>query len=176
MKRIARLTTPLALLVALAGPAGSDPAPQPPLSFSPGVQGTFNAEWQGVSGRTYFMQWSLDLETWQYAPFIDFGDGEHDRGLDSTSDMFFTRLHYGDFDNITSLDEAMNGDIDGDGLSNIFEVTYGYDPFHSTSTMDGPDASLDPDQDGVGNANEQAHGTDPMVKDNPKLQLEVIEE
>jgi hypothetical protein len=70
----------------------------------------------------------------------------------------------------------MNGHLDNDGLSNIFEVTFGYDPFQTTSTIDGPDASLDPDADGLGNASEQASGADPMFKDNPLVQLEVTVE
>ena len=65
-------------------------------------------------------------------------------------------------------------DFDGDGLSNIFEVTYGYNPFQTTSTIDGPDASLDPDEDGLGNATEQSLALDPMRKDNPKVMLEVV--
>jgi hypothetical protein len=143
------------------------------MEFTAGLQGTFNADWEGVAARTYFTQFSMDLETWHYAPFIDFGDGEHNRGIESDSDKFFLRLHYGDFPGITSLDEAMNADFDGDGLSNIFEVTFGYDPFQATSTVDGPDASLDPDGDGLSNAAELAAGSDPMVKDNALLNLEV---
>ena len=70
----------------------------------------------------------------------------------------------------------MAADLDGDGLSNIFEVTYGYDPFQTTSTIDGPDGSLDPDEDGIGNSSEQAAGSAPMIKDNPILELKVLVE
>jgi len=69
---------------------------------------------------------------------------------------------------------AALADFDGDGLSNIFEVTHGYHPFDIESTAGGPDASHDPDADGLGNATEQASGTNPMNKDNTLLQLEVI--
>lgn len=172
MRRILAGSSAAAAL--LAATAGGDPAPrQPPLSFTQGLQGTFNADWEGVAGRTYFMQFSMDLQGWHYAPFIDFGGGGHHRGIGSDAGKFFLRLHYGDFPGIDSLDEAMNADLDGDGLSNIFEVTFGYDPFQTTSTIDGPDASLDPDGDGLGNASEQAAGSDPMAKDNPLLELEV---
>ena len=166
----------VAALALFATTAGGDPAPQPQMRFTQGLQGTFNADWEGVAGRTYFMQFSMDFVTWHYAPFIDFGDGEHSRGLESDSDRFFLRLRHGDFAAYTSLDEAMNGHLDNDGLSNIFEVTYGYDPFEEESTSDGPDASLDPDEDGLGNASEQAAGSEPMVKDNPLVQLEVTVE
>ena len=165
---------PLVCLAALTTKGGSDPVPQTQIDFHQGAQGTFNADWQGVAGRTYFMHFSLNLIDWHYAPFIDFGDGAQSRGIESNGDKFFLRLKYLDDPNITSLDEAMNADLDGDGLSNIFEVTHGYDPFDIESTMDGADASLDPDADGLGNSAEQTAGTNPMAKDNALLQLEVI--
>jgi hypothetical protein len=164
---------PLLLIAALSCPVAGDPEPQPQMEFTQGLQGTFNADWDGVAGRTYFTQFSLDLQTWHYAPFIDFGDGEHRRGCRSSSDKFFLRLHYGDYSGIDSLDDAMNADFDGDGMSNVFEVTYGYDPFDQESTVDGPDASLDPDGDGLGNSSEQSAGSDPMARDNGLLELEV---
>jgi hypothetical protein len=169
-------TGPFAVVALLTTTVGGDPTPQAPLSFTQGLQGTFNADWEGVAARTYFAQFSTDLETWHYAPFMEFGDGEHSRGIESDSDNFFLRLHYGDFDGINSLDEAMNADFDGDGLINIFEVTHGYDPFNTQSTIDGPDSSLDPDEDGLGNSSEQTASSDPMAKDNPNLKLEVTEE
>ena len=162
-----------ACLTALTATSGGDPAPQPRIEFTKGVQGTFNADWEGVAGRTYFAQFSMDLQSWQYAPFIHFGEGGHHRGIESDAERFFLRLHYGDFAGIDNLDEAMNADFDGDGLSNIFEVTFGYDPFEQESTLDGPDASLDPDGDGLGNVSEQAAGSNPMAMDNGLLNLSV---
>lgn len=176
MNPIIRFTMPLACLASFTTIAGGDPTPQPQMSFSPGLEGTFNADWEGVASRTYFTQFSLDLVTWHYAPFIDFGDGVHNRGMASDSDRFFLRLHWGDFAEYTSLDQAMNGHLDGDGLSNIFEVTYGYDPFEDESTLGGPDGEVDPDEDGLGNASEQTGGSDPMTKDHPLVQLEVTVE
>lgn len=176
MKRSIQLTLPLVCLAGLIAIVGGDPEPQPRMTFTLGLQGTWNADWEGVAGRTYFLQFSLDLHTWHYAPFIDFGDGEHGRGMETDAVRYFVRQKYGDFTGITSLDEAMAADLDNDGLSNIFEVNYGYDPFETTSTLDGPDASLDPDQDGLGNLSEQAADSDPMVKDNPILNLEVVVE
>ena len=168
-----RVAFSLACLASLTTKVGGDPAPQPQMEFSQGLQGTFNADWEGVAGRTYFMQFSLDLQTWHYAPFIDFGAGEHKRGIESDSEKFFLRLDYGDFLGINSLDQAMAADFDSDGLSNIFEVTHGYDPFDAESTIDGPDAELDPDGDGLGNLSEAAGGSDPMAKDHPVVELEV---
>lgn len=176
MKPAIRFTLPLACLAALTTMVGGDPEPQPQINFTQAGLGTFKADWQGVAGRTYFTQFSLDHVTWRYAPFIDFGGDPHNRGLDSTSNTFFVRLRWGDISAYTSLDQAMNGHLDGDGLSNIFEVTYGYDPFENTSTTDGPDGEVDPDDDGLGNASEQAGGSNPMAMDNPIVQLEVTVE
>lgn len=165
---------PVISLAALTAESGGDPAPQPQIDFTQGLQGTFNADWEGVAARTYFMQFSTNLVDWHFAPFIDFGDGQHNRGIESDSDKFFLRLKFGDFPGINSLDDAMNADFDGDGLSNIFEVTHGYDPFDVESTAGGLDASQDPDNDGLGNSIEDTQGTNPMAKDNPLLLLEVI--
>jgi len=115
-----------ACLLTLTAKAGGDPPPQSPLDFTQGLQGTFNADWEGVAGRTYFMQFSMDLESWQYAPFMDFGDGGHHRGIDSDAVMLFARLSYCDYPGITSLDDAMNADFDGDAFPNAFEVFYGF--------------------------------------------------
>lgn len=167
-----KYSLPAIFMLGLCLQSGGDPAPQK-LAFTPGAQGTFNADWEGVAGRTYFMHFSTDLVDWHFAPFIDFGVDAHRRGIDTDADKFFIRLCYGDFPGINSLADAMNADFDGDGLSNIFEVTYGYDPFVIESTIDGPDADLDPDGDGLGHATEQSLGTNPMAKDNPLLQLEV---
>lgn len=171
--KTARLLLPLAIL---AGPGSADtePAPQPPMSLTPVAAGTWAADWAGVAGKTYFLQWSNDMVNWYYAPIIDYGDGDHSYGCASTSPGFFVRLHHTDI--YASLEAARDADFDNDGLSNIFEVTYGYNPFQSTSTVAGPDASLDPDDDGLGNVSERAAGTDPMAKDNPKVLLRVSEE
>jgi len=172
-----RRRTPAAFFIILAATTATvtaNPPEQPQIDFTQSVQGTFNADWEGIAARTYFMQFSMNLIDWHYAPFIDFGDGTHHRGIESDADKMFLRLAFGDFPGINSLDDAMNADFSGDGLSNIFKVTHGYDPFDNESTEDGPDAGLDPDGDGLSNASEQALGRDPMRKDHPALELEVI--
>jgi hypothetical protein len=170
-----RFTLSLACLASLTARVGGDPAPQPQMEFTQGLQGTFNADWEGVAGRTYFTQFSLDLETWYYAPFIDFGDGELNRGIESDSEKFFLRLNYGDFPWINSLQDAMNADLDGDGLINIFEVMNGYDPFEIDSDDDEiPDGAEDLDQDGSLTILEQATGRNPLVKDHPAVKLSVV--
>lgn len=176
MKGICKTVTALLPLAFFVGPISADMSPQPQVAFTQAAPGTFAADWEGVAGRVYFMQWSLDLETWFYAPLIDFGDGMHSRGLAGTSDKAFYRLQCIDDPAINSLDEAMAADFDSDGLSNVFEVTFGYSPHAAESTVDGPDASLDPDDDGLSNAAEYTRGLNPMNKDNPKLLLQVTVE
>lgn len=166
--KTARLLLPLAILVV---PGNGTPAPQTPMNLTPVAAGTWAADWAGVGGKTYFFQWSNDMVSWYYAPFLDFGEGDHSYGCASSSPGFFVRLHHTDI--YDSLEEARNADFDSDGLSNIFELTYGYNPFQPTSTAGGPDASLDPDEDGLGNASEQAAGSNPMAKDNPAVMLDV---
>ena len=164
---------PFICIAALTTQGSSDPVPQK-MEISQGGLGTFNLDWEGVTGRTYFMQFSLDLVEWHFAPFMHFGEGGHHRGFEGNGDKCFFRLCYGDIEGINSLDEAMNADFDGDGISNIFEVTHGYNPYQVESTSDGQDAVLDPDEDGLGNTAEQTSGTNPMSKDHPLLLLEVI--
>ncbi len=157
----------LAAFVALGVPVGGDPAPQPRLGFAPGPEGTFAADWDGVAGRTYFMQFSLDLATWHYAPFIDFGEGPHSRGVESDSGRFFLRLHHADFPGIDSLDDAMDADFDGDGLSNIFELANGLDAFSASPNHDA-------EGDGLLLANEQLFGREPHLRDHPAVGLGVV--
>ena len=166
-----RLLLPPTILISLVG--ATDPAPQSEMRFTRVAQGTWAADWTGVAGKTYFFQKSTDMVNWDYAPFMGFGEGEHSYGYTGTSPKYFFRLQHGEFDGINSLDDAMNASFAGDGLSNIFKVSYGYDPFKAVSTVDGPDNQVDPDGDGMSNATEHANACDPMRKDNPLVQLEV---
>jgi len=130
MKRQQSRALSIAMLALLATTAVGDHAPQPQMKFTQGLQGTFNADWEGVAGRTYFTQFSMNLIDWHYAPFIHFGDGGHHRGIESDADKLFIRLRYGHFSNINSLEDAETEDLDGDGLTNLFEVMNGLDPFN----------------------------------------------
>jgi hypothetical protein len=75
MKTTFKLTSLAWLLVASSSSLLADPAPQPQIMISPGTASTMNADWQGIAGRTYFFQCSFDLESWMYAPFMEFGSG-----------------------------------------------------------------------------------------------------
>jgi hypothetical protein len=122
-----------------------DPAPQPQIEISPGTASTMNADWQGVAGRTYFFQCSFDLESWMYAPFMEFSTGMHQYGFSSTAPKAFVRLKYVDADWVTTLQQAKDADFDQDGIPNWFEVeTVFSDP------LDGESAGGDTDNGGSG--------------------------
>jgi hypothetical protein len=163
------------LLVTLSAKGGSDPAPQPNMEISQGAQSTFNLDWEGVEGRTYFMEFSLNLVDWHYAPFLHFGEGTHQRGVQSNTDKFFMRLRHDDVAGINSLEDAINADFDGDGLNNLFEVMNGFNPYDTDSDDNGiPDGAEDVDQDGLLSITEQGMGTNPMKQDNPAVKLTVV--
>ena len=73
-----------------------------------------------------------------------------------------------DNDGLNNLEEyqqntyALIADTDGDGISDGWEVDYGYDP------TDGSDANSDDDGDGLSNLLEFQNGTDPTVDDSVK--------
>ena len=74
--------------------------------------------WDTIDGRIYFLQWTYDLKTWNFAPFIESGDGESlEVEIDVNGDSFF-RLLFTD----QETDDPLNDDFDGDGISNWDEV------------------------------------------------------
>lgn len=169
LKNLGRLCFPVGLLIAVSPAA--EPVPQPQVTTTVFSDETCDVDWQGVAGRSYFMQSSLDLTNWAYAPLIQFGEGPHRHSFANASARGFYRLIFRDDPAITTLAAAQNADFDGDGLSNLFEITFGYDPYLASSSPLGPDASLDLDGDGMTNATESNLRLDPLKKDNPKLNL-----
>ncbi len=150
--------------------------PQPNVSFTPGASSTWNADWNGITGRTYFLQFSVDLVNWNYAPTMRYGNSVHSLGIQTeNADKFFIRLQYIDDPAVTTLAQAQAADFDGDGISNLVEIqTYGSKPFSLDSDSDGmPDAfeaqqglnltmndsALDPDNDNATNLQEYQAGT-----------------
>lgn len=168
-------------LLALAGMASAifAQAPQPQAVLTPGTTNTWNLDWEGIAGRTYFLQHSEDLVSWQYFPLIESGNDETlGWGFASSADKFFVRLRY--TDQPTSNPDF--ADFDADGLSNWDEIfIYGTDPFNADSDGDGmpdgfevqhylnpsdaSDASQDADGDGLTNLQEYDLGTDPNNAD-----------
>jgi len=124
-------------LLALVGMATSTFAqtPQPQAGLTPGTNNTWNLDWEGIAGRTYFLQHSEDLVSWQYFPLIESGSDETlGWGFASSDDKFFVRLRYTDEPTI----DPDNADFDGDGLTNWQEVAiYDTDSFNPDSDGDG---------------------------------------
>jgi hypothetical protein len=71
-----------------------------------------------------------------------------------------------DFGSTTPLHYAENGDLDGDGLPNWFEMFY-FGQFPLMSTAQSASASADPDNDGRTNLQEYLAQTDPTIADTP---------
>lgn len=151
------------------------------MTFVPWTVGTWKSEWPGVVQRTYFYQWSHDLVTWHYAPFMAFGDGGHEFFMSSSPQKLFVRLHRHDDPSVTTLQQAKDADFDGDGLSNWNEVSSTF-TFPLDWDTDGdliPDgleillgssplinsAAGDDDGDGMNNAEEYLAGRNPSVAD-----------
>jgi hypothetical protein len=170
-----------ALLLMVPGAFSNADALDEQMSFVPWAGGTWKSEWPGVQQRTYFYQWSHDLVTWHYAPFMAFGSGGHEFFMDSSPAKLFVRLHRHDDPSVNSLQQAKDADFDGDGLSNWGEV-FDEGTFPLLWDTDGdlvPDgleillgtdplinsAPGDDDGDGMNNAEEYLAGRDPSVAD-----------
>jgi len=150
-----RIISVAVALIGLVEIVRADPPPQPQMTFTQGANNTWNCDWMGVDDRTYFFQWSLDLETWHYAPLIEFGEGVQSVGTDASTiggdpyPKYFVRLHYTD---IPTADPDWD-DFDADGVPNILEVTVlGTDPFKAMTDGIHPDGGGDSDTDGIPDA------------------------
>ncbi len=123
----------------------ANPPFQQQVSFTAGASGTWNVDWAGDSGRTYFIKWSLDLVTWHYAPFVKYGQGVQTAGIQTVgAQKLFIRLHYVYDTTVTTLQQARDADFDNDGIPNYYEIeTLGSDP------LDKGSAGGDTDADGL---------------------------
>ena len=141
--------------------------------------GSYDLAWWGKAGRTYFIQHSGDLLTWEYFPLIESGASDSiEWYFNSTDGKFFVRLRYSDIatsdpygadfdgDKVSNYQELFNGtdplhtaDGDGDGMPDDWEIAYGLNPANAS------DASLDADSDGLTNLAEFQHGTNPTYTD-----------
>ncbi|MGJ8660553.1 MAG: hypothetical protein ACSHXL_00810, partial [Bacteroidota bacterium] len=111
----------------------------------------YTYDWSGKDQRSYFIQWSTDLEEFSYFPVIRSGTGDPiSHGFQSSESKFFLRLKYTDLPDGGDVNAA---DFDNDGISNLDEITYSFmqpDPFE-----------FDTDGDGQGDWQEIASDKDP---------------
>lgn len=157
------LTPPLAAMALLAALSAAELSPQPGVTVTGGANNIWNAHWQGTADRVYFLQTSTDLATWSFDSFMEYGTGIKSRQITSPAPKLFVRLVYYDDPNIESLEQAMNADFDGDGVSNFDEITVlGTNPtLFSTNGSGISDGAQDWDGDGISNTDEVALGLDP---------------
>lgn len=135
MKFISFLNRGLFGAVIFTGSLYADPVPQSQVSFTAGSGSTWNLDWIGVPGRTYFAQESVDLVNWEYLPVLEFGTGMKGAGIKNTgAPKYFYRLRYVDEALVTTEQQARDADFDGDGIPNWFEVEdVGSDPLDRNS-------------------------------------------
>lgn len=123
---------------------------------------SYRFDWTGEAGLTYFVQYSQDLQNWQYFPLIDHGvvhDAVDVTPLDASNKplaKFFMRLVYTD---IPTTDPE-GDDFDGDGIPNLYElVNMLTDPLLWDTDGDGnSDANEDFDGDMYGHLFEEVLG------------------
>lgn len=156
-------------------------SPQPQVVLTAGSSNSWQFEWEGVIERTYFAQWSTNLEQWFYFPDIEHGIGVKLSGFVSNSPKHFVRLHFSD---IPTADPE-TADFDLDGIGNRAELNLGTDPLAADTDRDGisdgdeiatsrdplsetdgdPFRAVDSDADGVSDAVELLRGTSPTLWD-----------
>lgn len=97
--------------------------------------GVFTLSWWGKAGRTYFIQQSFDLVTWQYVPVVLSGSAAvTGMNFSCAETRQFWKLRYTD---APTSGNAQTADFDGDGLTNQQELDAGLDPFKADSDGDG---------------------------------------
>jgi|GEM_PF-1696878 len=154
------------------------------ISLTQGTSGSWNADWNGLTNRTDFFQWSLDLVDWHFAPVVEYGGGVKSYGFTSSTAKFFVRLEHAyipssdpegddyDYDSLSNIDEVtlhdtdpLKWDTDGDGLGDDWEIANNLDPRDDGSINPDNGANGDPDGDGVVNLDEYWYEGNPHLAD-----------
>ena len=140
-----RRLLPLVLLLALVLTGRSTTGFDESLEFVSPPTGKKFIRWHGVPGWTYFVQVSDPadhLKTWTFAPIIEGGNNvpisyEIDEPTEGLPEKGFFRLKY--TDQVPGPNEDLDtADFDGDGLSNLDEITiYHTDPLNPDTDGDG---------------------------------------
>lgn len=180
MKSRLLITSVVGVVSAISQPLFADTD----VTLIPGTSGSWNADWNGSAERTDFVQWSLDLKDWHFAPVIEYGSGLKSYGFTSSTDKFFLRLEHAyipsadpegddyDYDSLSNIDEVsthdtdpLKWDTDGDGLADDWEITNNLDPRDDGSIDPDNGGSGDPDGDGLENLYEYWYGGNPHLTD-----------
>lgn len=118
----------IATLFFVYGPCQAQTVPpQGHLTITP-VGGACDLDWEAVSGRTYFIQYSFDLEIWYYLPVIEYraNGGNIAYWFECDAEKVFVRLEYTDI--LPGSGGPYYSDYDGDGYTNIAEIEAGVSP------------------------------------------------
>lgn len=114
------MRTALAILFCSSSLLAAQGAPQPLPEVFRDAEQDWNLSWWGISGRSYFIEVSDDMQNWSFAPIIEPGNDEEivwETG--ALSQRQFIRLTYTD-QTAADLDAA---DFDADGLGNLQEIS-----------------------------------------------------
>ena len=178
----------IALCTSICQVSADDQSPD--INYNPAGS---SLDWNGVNGKTYFIEWSTDLSDWSYFPVIRSGNGSLlSHGFSSSASKFFLRLK--------STDQPDGGDpesadFDNDNISNLDEIKVGgsqtdpflfstadngisdyFSDFDGNTLADGWElkyndqiglftANGDTDDDGLSESQEYTEDTDPTNRD-----------
>ncbi|MFD2257698.1 nidogen-like domain-containing protein [Luteolibacter algae] len=126
MRHFTSITLAITMFAGMAhGQTASDLNEGSQLTHDPAAN-AYSFSWWGRSGRTYFIQQSEDLVSWQYLPLIEAGqEGVVQWGFSTNADKLFLRLRHTDVPTV----DPMADDFDGDNISNWNELIQESDPF-----------------------------------------------
>jgi hypothetical protein len=112
MRALLSLLVGFVVLTTATAQTSTDPNEGSRLTYD-GLLGSYDFSWWGQPGRTYFIQHSDDLSTWEYLPLIESGaNGLLSWSFISTASKFFLRLNVSDIPTI----DPFNDDFDGDKI------------------------------------------------------------
>lgn len=117
------------------GGASANPIAKELLTFTRAGVSLQDIGWGGVAGRTYFIQRSNDMATWNFAPVMRFGTTPTPYRIDiRDAPKRFFRIRRFDANWVSTLQEARDADFDADGIPNYYEIEDLFsDPFDRLS-------------------------------------------